>query len=1369
MSPDAPLSIVFPPELPVSQKRGEIARAIRDNQVVIVAGETGSGKTTQLPKICLELGRTSIGHTQPRRLAARTIAERIAEELGQEVGGLVGYQVRFTDRASAATRIKLMTDGILLNEMNHDRMLSRYDTIIIDEAHERSLNIDFLLGYLKQLLPKRPDLKVIITSATIDPESFARHFARPDGTPAPIVEVSGRTFPVEVRYRPLAPEAPSDDPDDEDDEDGAGEAAEPTRRGTARRGGAPRDGGTRDASDREPKDLFEAIGDALDELAREKAGDVLVFLSGENEIRDAEESLRGRLASSGAAATTELLPLYGRLSAADQHRVFQPSSTPGIRRRVILSTNVAETSLTVPGIKYVIDAGTARISRYSVRSKVQRLPIEPISQASANQRSGRSGRTSDGIAIRLYSEEDYDRRPEFTDPEILRTNLAAVILQMISLGLGDIAAFPFLQPPDSRGIKDGLDLLAELGAVRPTKGSGPETTAARSASRPAGLPPSATPGVALTRIGHDLARLPIEPRFARMVVESKRTGTSREVLAIVAGLTIQDPRERPLEKRGRADELHARFADQTSDFLTLLNLWNYLEEKQRELGSSAFRRLCKAEFLNYLRIREWQDVYRQLRQLAKPLGLTVGEPAVNPDGIHKSILSGLLSQIGLRDQVKRDYLGARQTRFSVFPGSALAKKQPAALMSAELVETSRLFARMNAAIDPAWAEPLAGDLLKRTYSEPHWEKKQGAAVAYERVTLYGVPIIARRRVQFARIDPAYARELFIRHALVEGEWESQQAFDRANRAFRRDLEQLEERSRRRDILLDDEAVFEFYQARIPRDVVSQRSFEGWWKTARHDDPELLTMTLETLLPEGAPEVDEDEFPAQWQQGDQRLALRYRFEPGSAEDGVTATVPLALLPRLDEAAFESQVPGFRRELVTALIRSLPKRLRVNFVPATDWAGRLLDELGQDADDALLARLAATMSRLAHVTVTPADFDRDRIPDHLKVTFRVVDERGRTVGEGKDLAALQTSLSDAARASITRASTGAADGGDGAGTGGGGRRGRGKAGADGGSAAAGAGASSGSADAGSPLSRIAAAGGAGGGSGFREVEGLRSWTIGDLPRFVDTRQHGGVIRAYPALVAGKDDVAVRLMATAEEQARATPDGVIRMLLLQVPSPAAYVRDHLTQNEKLLLATSPYQNVNALFDDALRAGADEALHALHPDGLLWTEAEFEAVRDRFSKAVLPQLDHTVSTVIRILNAARDAERALKKVTSMALLAAIGDAREQLGALVHPGFIAQTGLARLEHLPRYLAGITYRLEKLPDNPARDRAWMTEVQTATARYVDAGGSIPLKPFTPEPLVRARWMIEELRIGLFAQPLGTAEPASLQRITKLLA
>ncbi|PPF78746.1 ATP-dependent RNA helicase HrpA [Subtercola sp. Z020] len=1287
-----PESIHFPPELPVSKLREEIAATIEANQVVIIAGETGSGKTTQIPKICLELGRTSIGHTQPRRIAARTIAERIAEELGQEVGDLVGYQVRFTDRVGPNTRIKLMTDGILLNEIHRDRLLKKYDTIIIDEAHERSLTIDFLLGYLRELLPQRPDLKVIVTSATIDPESFSRHFGG-----APIIEVSGRTFPVEVRYRPLV--ADGETFDDVDDA----------------------------TADRDPLD---AVNDALDELAREGDGDVLVFFSGENEIRDAEESIRGRLNSgrSGSlGSATEVLPLYGRLSAADQHKVFQRTSTPGIRRRIVLATNVAETSLTVPGIKYVIDTGTARISRYSVRSKVQRLPIEAISQASANQRAGRSGRTSDGICIRLYSEQDYLARPEFTEPEILRTNLAAVILQMISLGLGDIASFPFLQAPDSRGIKDGLDLLSELGAIN-TPGSAP------------GKPgTSAVP--TLSRVGRDLSRMPIEPRFARMVIESKNHGSSREVMAIVAGLTVQDPRERPLEKRQRADEFHARFTDPTSDFLTLLNLWNYLEERQRELSSSAFRRLCKAEHLNYLRVREWQDVFRQLRQLSKPLNLVIGDPSVDPDGIHRSILSGLLSHIGLKDVAKKDYVGARQTRFSLFPGSALSKKQPNAVMSAELVETSRLFARMNASIDPAWAEQLAGDLCKRSYSEPHWEKKQGAVVAYERVTLYGVPIIPRRRVQFSRVDPAYARELFIRHALVDGEWESHHAFDLDNRRFRDELAEIEERSRRRDLLLDDEAVFEFYDKRVPRDVNTARSFDGWWKKTRYDSPDLLTMTVESLLPEGAPEIDESKFPAIWQQGDQQLALAYRFEPGSDDDGVTVTVPLALLPRLDAAGFEAQVPGFREELVTALIRSLPKAIRRNFVPATDWAAKLLTALPDEAtpgtpgsgtqgsgargsgargsagDLAFLSSLAQTMSRLAYVPVAVSDFDRSRIPSHLSVTFRVVDEKGATVASSKDLPALQARFQSAARDSVARASRSSAH--------------------------------------------------------SIERSGLTTWDITELPTFVDTRLQNSVIRAYPAIVEEKTSVAVKLMSTQQEADRVTPAGIRRLLLLNVASPVSYVRDHLSQNEKLILATSPYPSIQALFDDCLKACADDALRALHPDGLVRTKPEFDAVRDRLSSGLIDAMYQTVATVAASLTKARDAERALKAVTSVSLLPALSDARAQLGALLFPGFISSTGIAQLRNYPRYLTGLEQRMQKLPDAPARDRAWMTEVQNATARYEASGGLLPLPPDAATALspllIRARWMIEELRISLFAQSLGTAEPVSLQRLQKLLA
>jgi len=1256
--------ISYPEDLPVSQRREDIATAIRDHQVVIIAGETGSGKTTQLPKILLELGKTSIGHTQPRRIAARTIAERISDELGTPLGGLVGYQVRFTDTVGPDTRIKLMTDGILLNEIHRDRLLRKYDAIIIDEAHERSLTIDFLLGYLKQLMPQRPDLSIIVTSATIDPESFSRHFADAAGIGAPIVEVSGRTFPVEVRYRPLVAEAPI-----EDDED--------------------------DAEAEADLDPMEGINAALDELARESNGDVLVFLSGENEIRDAEEAIGGR-----NLPFTEVLPLYGRLSSADQHRVFETGRAPGIRRRIVLATNVAETSLTVPGIKYVIDAGTARISRYSVRSKVQRLPIEAISQASANQRSGRSGRTSDGIAIRLYSEPDFIRRPEYTEPEILRTNLAAVILQMISLGLGDIANFPFLQPPDSRGIKDGLDLLRELGAVS-SSGTG-------------------TGDPAITRIGTQLTQLPIDPRLARMVVESKQHGVTREVMAIVAGLSIQDPRERPLDRRPQADQSHARFVDPTSDFLTLLNLWNYLRDKEKELSGNQFRRLCRGEYLNYLRVREWKDVFRQLERMAKPLGLVVGGASTNPNGIHRSILAGLLSQLGIRDAVKKDYIGARQVRFSVFPGSALAKKQPAEVMSAELVETSRLFARTNAAIDLSWAEPIAGDLVKRSYSEPHWEKKQGSAVAWERVTLYGVPIVARRRAQFSKVDPAYARELFIRHALVDGDWDLDRvdrrmsAFDRANRTLRKELAELEERTRRRDLLYDDEAVFDFYQRRIPAEITNQRLFETWWRAARLKTPELLTMTAENLIDEdeAAPvaELVETAYPKTWRQGDQRLSLGYRFEPGSDDDGVTVQVPIALLARLDPAGFDWQVPGFREELVTALLKSLPKAIRRNVVPANDWARRLLAELPDSGDGrSLRAALATTITRLTYVPVAVTDFDESRIPSHLRMSFAVIDERSRTVASGTDLRALQEQLASTVRESVARASV-------------------------------------------TPRSNL-------------ERAGLMTWDFDELPRTLDTKQGGNTIRAYPALVDDGASVAIRLMTTPGDQAGQQRRGVRRMLLLAIPSPVSYVQDHLTQTEKLTLAQSPYRTTVELFADCMAVCIDAGLAGRE----VWTRSEFEAVRDEISATIMDSLFQVVSLLTKVVAGFREAEKAIKAASNIAMLSPLADAREQLSALVYPGFASETGITQLRRVPVYLAGIVHRIGKLGENLGRDRVWMTEVQAATARYELAGGRLPLLPDSTVSLVRARWLLEELRLSLFAQHLGTAEPVSLQRIVRVLS
>ncbi|MBO0981292.1 ATP-dependent RNA helicase HrpA [Microbacterium sp. SD291] len=1306
--------ITYPPELPVSAARDEIADAIRDHQVVIVAGATGSGKTTQLPKICLELGRERIAHTQPRRLAARTIAERVAEELQVELGTAVGYKVRFTDKVSADTRIALMTDGILLNEIHRDRLLTRYDTIIIDEAHERSLNVDFLLGYLARVLPERPDLKVIITSATIDPESFAAHFAAQGGTPVPIVEVSGRTYPVEIRYRPLVDEA----------DDAAGSL-------NLSKGG-------------DPEDEVSAIVAALRELDREAPGDVLVFLPGEAEIRDAADAVRG--AYSDDRSPTEVLPLYGRLSAAEQHRVFERSRVAGVRRRVVLATNVAETSLTVPGIRYVIDTGSARISRYSSRSKVQRLPIEAISQASANQRSGRAGRTSDGIAIRLYSEEDFEKRPEFTEPEILRTSLASVILQMLSLGFGDISAFPFLTPPDSRGVKAAFDLLTELGAV----------SGAGDAPR-------------LTRVGRDISRIPIDPRFARMLIEAGRTSTGsgahvvRDVLAIVAGLSIQDVRERPSQEapqsvRDEADRAHARFADPTSDFLSILNLWNHLREQQRELGSSAFRRLCRAEHLNYVRVREWFDVHRQLRTLVK--GTDSSKGASDPDAIHRALLSGLLSQIGILDErqtpargqsktspkdAKRriaEYRGARGIRFSIFPGSALRKKSPQAVMAAEIVETSRTFARTVAAIDPAWAEALAGDLAKRQITEPHWSKDAGAAVAYEKVTLFGVEIIPRRRVQFARIDRAASRELFLRHALVEGEWDPARidkrvsAFWRSNAELRKRLEKLEERERRRDILAGDEAVFRFYDERIPADVFDVRSFENWWRETLAATPKLLVMREADLLDDES-RADQSEFPTRWSQGDQVLGLAYRFEPGAADDGVSVVVPLALLAQIEDRGFDWQVPGLRAELITGLLRALPKAIRRHVVPAADWAEKFGAELagqGPESHDGVPVRtlkeaLAKLIQPLANQLVSASDFEDERVPAHLRMNFRAVDERGRVAGSGRDLRTLQDQLSDRARSSVARSVAATARPG------------------------------------GAAAERVAAASA----RGPVEQDGLTAWTFGDLPEVLDTRVAGGVVRGYPAVVDQGKTVSVRVEATADAAAAATREGVLRLVLLGVPSPSSYVQQHLTSQEKLALAASPYQNAAALIEDCRAAVARAVIERTAPGGLIRTEAEFTRVRDAVSASLVDELFACVSLVARILTKAREVERGIKSQNSLALLGPLNDIRTQLAGLLHPGFVSATGIERLSHLPRYLDGMLERLKTLSSEPGKDRARMSEFERMAKAFEDAGGTIPLPRDAAPTLAESRWLLEEYRVSVFAQRLGTAQPVSPQRIVKALA
>ncbi len=1036
----------YPEQLPVSAVREEIAAAVREHQVVVVAGETGSGKTTQLPKICLGLGRGVkglIGHTQPRRIAARAVAERVAEELGSPLGEDVGFAVRFAAQVSDSAYVKVMTDGILLAEIQGDRLLSRYDTLILDEAHERSLNIDFLLGYLKQLLPQRPDLKLIITSATIDPQRFADHF---DG--APVVEVSGRTYPVEVRYRPQV---------DRDDDQAA------------------------------------AVCDAVVELCAEGPGDVLVFLSGEREIRDTAEALRGTVPEG-----TEVLPLYARLSAAEQHRVFAPHTG----RRVVLATNVAETSLTVPGIRYVVDPGTARISRYSQRTKVQRLPIEAISQASAKQRAGRCGRVEAGICVRLYSEEDFLARPEFTEPEILRTNLASVILQMTALGLGDVGAFPFVEPPESRSVRDGRQLLTELGAVD---------------------------GHRLTPVGRQLAQLPVDPRLGRMVLEGERNGVLHDVLVLAAALSVQDPRDRPADAQQQAAASHARFTDETSDFLAYLNLWRYLQERQREMGSSAFRRLCRAEHLHHLRVREWQDVFSQLRQVCRTLGLRVQVPdpdaEVDATKVHQSLLAGLLSHVGVRDVEKREYLGARGARFAVVPGSALAKKTPRWVVAAELVETNRLWGRVVARVQPEWVEAAAEHLVVRSHAEPHWDRARRGVVSYERVTLYGLPLVVRRQVDHGRVDPVASREIFLRSALVEGDWDTHHAFAEDNRRLLARVEELGARARRRDLVVDDQVLYDFYDARVPADVVSGAHFDAWWKRARHDDPHLLTLTTEVLLAAHA-DVDPGDYPDVWVQGDLRLALTYAFAPGDPADGVTCHVPLPLLNRVRDEGFDWQVPGLRQDLATAVVKALPKALRVRLVPAPDTARAALAPLE--------ARTAPFLDAFTHqllrdrgVDVRPEDVDLARVPDHLRITFRVFSGT-RTLGTSTSLTELQRRLAPQLQ---------------------------------------------------QELSRLAAS---------YERGGMRTWDVGVLPATVESEG----VRGHPALVDTGDAVALRLLGTPAAAAAAHRGGVRRLVLLAVPSPVRSVQGRLTNAQKLALSRSPYASPQALLEDGALAVVDAHL---------------------------------------------------------------------------------------------------------------------------------------------------------------------------------
>ena len=1224
--------------LPIAAKRDEIKRAIASSQVVVIAGETGSGKTTQLPKICLELGRGVhglIGHTQPRRLAARSVASRVAEELGTPLGELVGFQVRFTDQSNERTLIKLMTDGILLAETQNDRFLSRYDTLIIDEAHERSLNIDFLLGYLKTILPKRPDLKVIITSATIDLERFSAHF-----NDAPIIEVSGRTFPVDVWYRPLSAEV---------DEEG----------------------------NRVEEDLSidQGILAVLRELeAHERAsgkppGDALVFLPGEREIRDTADFLR-----KANLRHTEILPLYARLSVAEQQKIF--SGHAG--RRVILATNVAETSLTVPGIVYVIDPGEVRISRYSPRSKVQRLPIEPVSQASANQRKGRCGRVAPGICVRLYDEADFLGRPEFTDPEILRTNLAAVILQMLHLRLGRIEDFPFIEPPDGRAISDGFNLLQELGAVE------------RDGS--------------ITEVGRQLARLPVDPRIGRMLIEAAVLGSLQEVLVIASALAVQDPRERPIERQQAADQAHVQWRDDQSDFAAFVNLWRGFEEQRQELSQNQLRSWCRRQFLNYLRMREWRETHRQLLLTCRDLGLQNNTEPAGYDAVHKALLAGLLSHLGNKTE-EGDYLGARQRRFMLHPSSALAKKRPAWVMVAELTETRRLYGRLVAKIDPLWVEPLAGHLTKTSHSEPHWEKKRGQVVAFEQVTLYGLIIVPRRKVHFGPIDPVVSRELFIRHALVEGQWHGRAAFQRANQALLEELDALEAKARKRDILVDDETLYRFFDQRVPENIYQLASFERWLKRTSQDQPKLLHMTREDLLQREANEVSAEQYPdtLRWQRV--ALPLTYHFEPGHPADGVTLKVPVALLRQLPEERLEWLVPGLLYDKCVALVRGLPKALRKNFVPVPDFVRAALERMAF-AEGKLTQALGRELTRMTGVRLDEEAWADIRLEDHLLMRIEVVDAEGRGIASGRDYSALCSQLSgrladrqvpvEAAPAAEARAPAGQAE----------------------------------------------------------------------LPVKVSQRQAGIDVDFWPAWVEQGDEVTEQLFDNPAQAEQAHRLGAQRLLLQALSEQAKFLRQKLGALKEAAIYYRDVGNQQQLTDDVLLAAVDRAcLPAGEP--LPRSPAELQARVEAGRAEFVPTAEKLAAQVLSILKAWHAVQKRLKGKIDLARAIAMNDIREQLGQLVFKGFVRTVPAEWLGQYPRYFTAIEQRLDKLPGQVQRDRVWTDEIQQFSEQYRTRAERYRLEGRQDDRLEQWRWMLEEYRVSLFAQQLGTKVPVSEKRLKKL--
>ncbi|NDL71919.1 ATP-dependent RNA helicase HrpA [Vreelandella alkaliphila] len=1245
------VALDYPAELPVVERREDILKAIRDHQVVVVAGETGSGKTTQLPKICLELGRGRkglIGHTQPRRLAARSVAGRLAEEMSVPLGEQVGYQVRFNDQSSPNTLVKLMTDGILLAETQHDPLLLRYDTLIIDEAHERSLNIDFLLGYLKRLLPKRPDLKVIITSATIDVDRFAAHFGSAK-RPAPVVEVSGRTFPVDVHYRPLA----------------------------------------RSEEDEDDRTLQEGILHAVREIEtieREKGWlhgprDVLVFLPGEREIRETADTLR-RADLPG----TEILPLYARLSNEEQNRVF--ASHRG--RRIVLATNVAETSLTVPGIRYVIDPGLVRISRYSYRAKIQRLPIEPISQASANQRKGRCGRVAEGVCIRLYDEEDFLARPAFTDPEIQRTNLASVILSMLALKLGSIEAFPFVDPPDSRFVKDGFRLLFELGAVDEQQ--------------------------RLSPLGRKLAKLPIDPRLARMVLAGAEQGSLRDVLIVVSALAIQDPRDRPADKRQAADQAHQRWHDPDSDFVALLNLWHGIENAREALSGNQLRRWCREHYINYLRMREWHDTFRQLRQLLRDMDINVPAPPVKDEDeseeqakqmrrktsgkLHQALLSGLLSNLGTLLE-NREYLGARNRKFMIHPGSGLAKKTPKWVMAFELIETTKLFARTVAKIDPQWIEPQAQHLVKSSYSEPHWEMKRAQVVAFEQVTLFGLPIVARRRVHYGPIAPQESRELFIRRALVEGEFQTKGEFFAHNRALIEEVEALEDRVRRRDILVDEETLFAFYDERIPHDIVNGKGFEHWRKQVERESPDLLKFDIDALKTRDANDVTQAQYPDHLTLAGVAYPVSYHFDPDAEDDGVTLTVPAAMLPQLPVYALEWLVPGLLREKCIALLKSLPKSIRRQVVPIPDWVDAALETLVPDQRP-LTEALAEFIRRRTGTRVHPDDWRLDLLAPHLLMNVRVVDHAGKTLGQGRDVRALERRFEAAASAGVQVLADQA--------------------------------------------------------SQAPALEGLPSEP---LPESRVTTQAGIRVEAYPALVTEGARFKVALFDHPAKAAVAHQDGVARLAIAHQPEQVKAIK-RLPGVEKCALLFAKVGSKQALVDDLLLAVFTQVV-AQHP-----LPRSEKALRERLEASEANLLEYA-KTLLTTVEAALKGHLAVTKVLkgklNFALALVYSDVSAQMQRLVYPGFIRDAGEWLTEY-PRYTESALIRLEKAARERGRDQMMMHDIQSLEARF-DARRKSERRGAAEDPeLVAFGWWIQELRVSLFAQQLGTKMPVSVKRLEK---